>query len=84
MIVLQGEQDIGKSQWFMSLLPGHQEMGRQGALLNPQIKDSILDVLSFWLVEIGELDGTFRKADIAALKAFITTGTDSIRFPLRS
>jgi putative DNA primase/helicase len=33
------------------------------------------------MVELGEVDATFRKADIAQLKAFITKDTDLIRLP---
>jgi putative DNA primase/helicase len=32
-----------------------------------------------WLVELGEVDATFRKADIAHLKAFLTKDTDVLR-----
>jgi len=37
--------------------------------------------VSHWLVELGELDGTLRKADIARLKGFISQDKDQFRRP---
>src|SRR5690606_18813858 len=44
-------------------------------------KDSIKAVISAWCCELGELDGTFRKSDVAALKAFLSQERDEIRLP---
>lgn len=81
VLVLQGDQYAGKTSWFWSLLPGMRHLGKEGASLNTHDKDSKLGVLKYWLVELGELDSTFRKSDIAALKAFISNSTDEIRRP---
>ena len=48
-------------------------------ILDPSNKDSIEQACSFWMVELGELDATFKKSDIAALKAFITNKSDVFR-----
>lgn len=80
MIVLQGEQYLGKSRWFWSLLP-YREWGKESAILNPHDKDSVKQSVSRWIVELGELDGTFKKSDIEALKGFITRGEDELRLP---
>jgi putative DNA primase/helicase len=40
-----------------------------------------MQCVSNWLVELGELDATFRKADIAQLKSFITKDRDTLRRP---
>lgn len=50
-------------------------------LLKPDDKDSVKQATSYWLVELGELDSTFRRADIAQLKAFITQDSDVFRKP---
>ena len=50
-----------------------------GVILKPDDRDSVKQAVSFWLVELGELDSTFRKSDIAALKAFITNDKDVLR-----
>ncbi len=79
VLVFQGAQYLGKTKWFKSLVPEHLGLLKDGMLLRPDDKDSVKQVCSFWLVELGELDSTFRKADIAALKAFITNDSDVLR-----
>jgi putative DNA primase/helicase len=53
----------------------------EGQTLNPAEKDSVLTAVSHWIVELGELDATFKKADIAQLKAFVTKTSDKVRRP---
>jgi putative DNA primase/helicase len=43
-------------------------------------KDSILGAIDHWVVEIGELDGAFKR-DVARLKGFITNDCDKVRPP---
>lgn len=78
VLVLQGAQGTGKTSWFWSLVNGNRRLGKEGAMLNPSDRDSVKTCISYWLVELGELDATFRKADIAALKAFITRDQDEL------
>ena len=78
VLVLQGAQNLGKTSWFWSLLGDNRHWGKEGAILNPSDRDSVKMCISHWLVELGELDATFRKSDIAALKSFITTQTDEL------
>jgi putative DNA primase/helicase len=40
-----------------------------------------MNVCSNWIVELGELDATFRKSDLAQLKGFLTKNKDSLRRP---
>lgn len=80
MLVLTGEQYIGKTRWFKRLV-GSPEMFREGVTLDPKDKDSVKKAISSWITEIGELDATFRKADIAGLKAFLTSQHDIFRKP---
>lgn len=81
VLVLQGDQYLGKTKWFKSLVPRELGVIRDGLSLRPDDKDSVFQILSNWLVELGELDATFRKSDISALKAFITKDRDEIRRP---
>jgi len=81
VLVLQGEQYAGKTAWFWSLLRGMEHLGKEGAILAPNDKDSVLGAVKYWLVELGELDATFRKSDVAQLKGFITKAYDEIRKP---
>lgn len=79
VLVFQGEQYVGKTKWFKSLAPTELNVIKDGVILKPDDRDSVKQACSFWLVELGELDSTFRKSDIAALKAFITAKQDVIR-----
>lgn len=82
VIVLQGPQGSGKTTWIWQLAGGR-DLGLmlEGAQLNPADKDSVKLAISHWLVELGELDATFRRADIASLKAFLTRDRDELRLP---
>jgi hypothetical protein len=70
VLTLHGDQAVGKSRWIRKL------MGIDGCygegLLEPTNKDHILKHLDFILFHASELDGTTRKADIAALKDYFT------------
>lgn len=83
VLVLQGAQSLGKSPWFMRLLPeSHRhEYILTGALLDPDSKDSVKTAVSHWITELGEVDATMRKADIARLKAFLSNPIDKLRLP---
>ena len=81
ILVLQGIQEIGKTWWVRKLVPKDAvpDAVRVGVGIDPSNKDSIEQVVCHWIVEFGELDGVFRKADIAALKAFLTRPNDTFR-----
>jgi len=81
VLVLQGAQNAGKTSWFWSLTNYNREIAKESIILNPADKDSVMGATSIWLAELGELDATFKRADIAALKAFITKSTDALRKP---
>jgi putative DNA primase/helicase len=82
VLVFQGAQSLGKTAWFRSLLPEElRQLVKVDATIDPNNKDSIISAVSHWLVELGELDGTLRKADIARLKGFISQDIDQFRRP---
>jgi hypothetical protein len=83
VLTLQGPQSIGKTSWVRSLVPD--VILREGVLkldlhLDAGNKDSLLLAVSHWIVEIGELDSSFKK-DIARLKGFLTSDQDKVRRP---
>lgn len=82
-LVLQGAQDIGKTWWVKKLVPEgvRKEFLRTDATVDPKDKDSVSQIIGYWIVELGEIGATFRKADIDALKAFITRDNDIMRRP---
>lgn len=83
VLTLQGAQGIGKTTWLTSLIP---DVGLREAVLkldhhlDGSNKDSILGAICHWIVEIGELDSSFKK-DIARLKGFLTSDSDKVRRP---
>lgn len=81
ILVLQGAQDIGKTWWTRKLVPEDvlPSAVRVGASIDPNNKDSVEQVVCHWLVEFGELDGIFRRSDIASLKNFLTRPRDKFR-----
>jgi putative DNA primase/helicase len=81
MLVLQGEQSLGKTRWFLNLVPEDSGLAKEGMILQPGNKDSVTACCRYWLTELGELDATFRKSDISALKAFLTNQKDVLRVP---
>lgn len=82
VLVLQGPQSIGKTAWIKALVPDEQRhLVKEGAIIDPANKDSVSSAIGHWIVELGELDGTLRKTDIARLKGFISNDTDMLRKP---
>lgn len=81
VLVFTGEQGQGKTSWIKALAPADMGVVLDGAIVDPSNKDTVINAVSHWLVELGELDATFRKADIARLKAFITQPVDKLRRP---
>lgn len=82
VLVFSGRQSIGKTAWFVRLLPDDlRSLAKEGAIIDPANKDTIISAISHWLVELGEVDATFRRSDIAHLKAFISQSADKVRLP---
>jgi putative DNA primase/helicase len=82
VLVFQGDQSLGKTAWFRALLPmAMRDLVKVDAHIDPANKDTIISAVSHWLVELGELDGTLRKTDIARLKGFISQDVDQFRRP---
>jgi len=83
VLTIQGAQSLGKTAWINALVPDpvlRESVVKLDHHLDAGSKDSILNAVSHWLVEIGELDSSFRK-DIARLKGFLTSDRDKIRRP---
>jgi len=83
VLTLQGPQSIGKTRWISSLVPD--PILREMAIkldhhLDASNKDSLITAISHWIVEIGELDSSFKK-DVARLKGFLTGDRDKVRRP---
>lgn len=79
VMVLKGNQKIGKSTWIKSLLPEH--------ISDTYIGDNHLDtekdtqtqkIIKYLIVELPELDKSFKKTDINAFKAFTSSTFDDL------
>lgn len=76
--ILQGPQGSGKSS-FWRILAGDKWFNDSVSYeLN---KDERIKLHKFWILEWPELDAIFRKKDVSAVKAFITTQVDNLRPP---
>jgi predicted P-loop ATPase len=83
VLTFQGAQGIGKTSWVRNLIDD--DVLREVAIkvdhhLDTSNKDAIFGAITHWVVEIGELDSTFRK-DVARLKGFLTSDQDKLRRP---
>jgi putative DNA primase/helicase len=82
IIVFQGGQGLGKTKGLRRWLPrALRQYMKEGQVLDLRNKDSHKLAVSCWICELGELEATFKKSDIAALKAFVSKDMDEIRLP---
>jgi putative DNA primase/helicase len=83
VLTLQGRQSKGKTSWFKRLIPEEHQRSwfGEGMTLNVDNKDSVKQVVSKWITELGELEGTFKRSDMNKLKGFVTLEQDELRLP---
>lgn len=79
VLVLQGSQGLAKTSFFRILTP-FPRWFVEGAVIDLKNKDSIINALSGWITELGELDATLQREQ-SSLKAFITNTEDRVRPP---
>lgn len=83
VLTLQGGQGIGKTTWLANLVSCEalrEDVVKLGHSWDGGNKDSRLNAIRHRIVELGEIEGSFRR-EMAGLKAFITETTDKIRPP---
>lgn len=81
VLVLVGGQGLGKSHWLSALGGDYFKGEAELHLSSAAGKDHQVEALKWPMVELAELDGIFRKSDIAHMKSFISREVDSIRLP---
>jgi len=85
VLLAVGAQGTNKTSGLESMLPAAlRKFFGGGMILDLKNKDSLVKALSYWVGELGELDATFSKSDIASLKAFLSGDTDDIRLPYKA
>ena len=83
ILTFQGVQGAKKTTWFRRLLPVDMSKKYIGdsVILDVNKSDSVKQAISYWIAELGELDATFKKNDISALKSFTSRTKDRMRLP---
>lgn len=76
--ILSGGQGVGKST-FWKILAGEEWF--DDTVGSTSDKDERLKLHQSWFIEWAELEAVFKRKDISAVKAFITTQTDQVRPP---
>ena len=81
LLVFYGAQGRLKTKWLNGIIPVALKANfKDGIHLDPNNKDSVSRATGYWIVELGELDSTFKK-DVARLKAFLSEQEDVYRRP---
>ena len=79
LLVCYGAQGRQKTKWLNGIIPIElKPYFKDGVDLDPCSKDSVEKATGYWIVELGELDATFRK-DVARLKGFLSEQFDVYR-----
>ncbi len=81
MLTMDGIQGLGKSHLSGWLLPDSMKPYFVEGGLDPDHKDTKIRIVSNFLWEVGELQGTTKKSDIESLKNIITQRRVTVRLP---
>ncbi len=80
VLIFQGDEGIGKTRFFASLVSDPLWFKSLDKPMSTKNKDTLIDTLSAWITEVGEIDRTF-KENRSDLKNFMTATKDTIRRP---
>ncbi|MBD1824399.1 hypothetical protein H6F51_18165 [Cyanobacteria bacterium FACHB-DQ100] len=78
-LILQGKQGFRKSTFFKVLAGGDEYF--EDSFNGVGQKDEILKIHQAWFSEWAELETVFKRKEVAAVKAFLTSSTDNLRPP---
>lgn len=81
VLTLLGEQGNGKSMWIKKLIPEDLNLLLADYTFNPNNKDDVIASTKFWITELSEVASTVRRADVDALKSFLSRKIDVYRCP---
>lgn len=79
VLVIRGPQGAGKTL-FCSRIAMKAEWFAEGVSIDLDKKDTVIQATSVWIAEMGELDSTLKREQLA-LKAFVTACCDTYRQP---
>jgi predicted P-loop ATPase len=83
VLTLQGPQGLGKTSWGRRLIsdpPLRDAVIKTDHHLDGGNKDSLVTAITHFIVEIGELESSFKR-DVSRLKGFLTAESDKVRRP---
>ena len=81
VLVFVGGQGAGKGRWLRQLAPGFVMADAELHLSSVGAKDFQMQVLSYPVVELGEIDSSIKKSEVSAMKSFLSRPIDTIRAP---
>jgi predicted P-loop ATPase len=81
VLVLQGSQGIGKSSFLQSLAIKPEWFDDSLSASNLSDKDEKMKIHHSWILELAELEGLFRRKEVAQVRALISSSYDKIRLP---
>jgi putative DNA primase/helicase len=83
VLTWQSPQGVGKTIQIENIIPReyHNVWNKDAVVIDMSNKDTIFKALGYWIAELGEVDATFRKSDMEALKGFVTEKVDVLRPP---
>ena len=79
VLTVQGLQGMGKTECSRRLAI-KKEWFKEGATIDVRIKDTLIETFSYWITELGEVDGTLKREQ-AELKSIITANFTEFRRP---
>lgn len=79
MLLLQGPQHRGKTQWVEFLMPKESRWVATGRKIEGNDRDSVLKIIKYWVVEVGEMEDSLTNKTIHELKRWITSDVDEVR-----
>ena len=81
LLVLQSKQEGGKSTWVTNLLPAKMQKHYMsiGATLKTDDDRHMLGIVNKLIVELGEIEKSFKHSDINAFKAFYGRTIDTLK-----
>ncbi|MBD2701873.1 virulence protein [Spirosoma sp. BT702] len=80
VIVLSGQQGIGKTTWIENLVPADLKPYLYSGTVNPDNKDTLIQLAECLLINLDELEN-LNKSEIGALKELITKTQINVRRP---
>jgi hypothetical protein len=82
VMIFMGDEGLGKTSFWMELTKCGERVYQDGLSLgDASDRDSKMAACKYWISELGEIEGVFRRKGNSAIKNFITASRDELRKP---